>query len=86
MLPANLALVVYVTTHNVETVKKFDFILYVQFLSGLKITRQTVVREVPGSIPRSGNDFKGSLFCWCCGFTFGQIFICYDILQVILKY
>ena len=54
-----------------KQLKSMTLINLFKLLDGLEVTHQIAVREVPGSIPDSGNDFYVcSLFCCCCVFYF----------------
>ena len=54
-----------------KQLKSMTLINLFKSLDGSGLTHQIAVREVPVSIPNSGNDFYVcSLFCCCCVFTF----------------
>ena len=78
MWPDNLALFIYISTHNVETVTKLDFSRYIQWSQwshyGLR---------GPGFDFRLCKELLGLLFVCCCWFyMFGpKTMICHDIKQ-----
>jgi len=54
-----------------EQLNSLTTIVTLSWLGGRKVTLQTVVQEVLGSIPGSGKGFMlAFLFRWCCVFTF----------------
>jgi len=60
--PANLALLIYVSTITLKQFKNLTLINMFSCLGGLVVTYLTAVRKVPISIPDYGNDYYVVLF------------------------
>jgi len=62
MWPANLALLIYVLTNYLKQFKSLTTIETLICHSGLYVTHQTALPEVPGSIPGSDKDLYVCFF------------------------
>ena len=75
MWPADLALFIYVSTHNVERViDGFTFIVTFNCLRGLQVTHQIAVQVVSGSIPGTVKVFYACFFCCLYMFLLSNVY------------